>query len=160
MLDHQHQQAIVSKSCLSWLTTWHRRWNAIFNGLSMVFQEEFYATSKNFSTSLVARCDTSIDVRRTAEGANATVQLTRVKFFERSVLKERLVDQDMMPYAAGTPAQEYQVVDLRCVSEGKKQLHRDMGPTCTQTNSGCHTKSRYTKMRQHNFQFVTACVTT
>ena len=70
------------------------------------------------------------------EGPSITVQLNSCRILpciktytaeiERSILKETSTSEHMIPFAAGSPAQEYQVADLRCVHETNKQILRDM----------------------------------
>jgi hypothetical protein len=87
--------------------------------------------------SLVARAKPSIDIIRTVDGrehdcaAYSCSIVPCIKSYtaevERLALKETLISEHIVPYTADSPAQEYQVADLRCVDESSRQILDDMG---------------------------------
>lgn len=103
----------------------------------MISYSQYDSLTEDERVSLVVRAKPSIDIIRTVDGrehdcaAYSCTILPCIKSYtaevERFALKETLISEHMVPYAADSPAQEYQVADLRCVDDSSKQILNDMG---------------------------------
>ena len=121
-----------SQRVLSWNVSWKEDKN-----FSMITYSQYDSMTETERVSLVARVTSSVDLIRTVDGrehdcaAYSCSILPCIKSYtaevERFTLKETLISEHMVPYAWDSPAQEYQVADLRCVNESSKQILGDMG---------------------------------